>query len=865
MVAKKETPLMKQYNGIKEQYPDAILLFRVGDFYETFGEDAIVASKVLGIVLTKRSNGAASEMELAGFPHHALNNYLPKLVKAGYRVAICDQLEDPKLTKKIVKRGVSEVITPGVTFNDEILDYKQNNFLAAIHFDKKAIGLAFVDVSTGEFMIAEGTEEYILKLLHSFKPKELLHLKRKRKDCAHMTGGIFYMYGLEDWVFKHEYAFDELCKHFKVKSLKGFGIQNKHKGIIAAGAILSYLGNTQHHQLEHISSIQPMSSEDYVWIDQFTINNLELIYPSQGGGHSLLSVLDKTQTPMGGRLLKRWILLPLKDKTTIEERLNIVENLIKDPDLGDHIEAALDEISDLERLVSKLSLRKISPRAFRQLLYAHEAIEKIKQTLSRENSTAFKNIEQALKPLSELQSKIHNTLVDEPPISLDKGLVIRTGVSKSLDELRDIQNSGKQYLENMRNREVESTGIPNLKIAFNNVFGYYIEVRNTHKDKVPEHWIRKQTLVNAERYITEELKQYEEKILNAEGEIRRLESALYIELIDFAYPFIVDIQKNANQIASLDCLNCFAKNAIKNSYRKPVITESKSIDIKDGRHPVIEQQLDTDNPYIANDIYLDDKKQQIMMITGPNMAGKSALLRQVALITIMAQMGSFVPASKAEIGLVDRVFTRVGASDNISSGESTFMVEMNETASIINNLSERSLVLLDEIGRGTSTFDGVSLAWSITEYLHHHPCRPKTLFATHYHELNELANTHERIENYNVSVKEVGQKIIFLRKLAKGGSEHSFGIHVAEIAGMPKAIINRANEVLQKLEESRSGNDNKEALQALPSNLQMNLFQWEDPKVSEVIKHLESVDINNLTPMDAMLKFSEIQKKLKED
>jgi DNA mismatch repair protein MutS len=673
------------------------------------------------------------------------------------------------------------------------------------------------------------------------------------------------MYGLEDWVFKFDHSFDALTRHFKVSSLKGFGISNEHAGIIAAGAILSYLSNTQHHQLEHITNIQKIASEAYVWIDQFTINNLELIYPSHQGGHSLLSVLDKTITPMGGRCIKRWLLLPLKNIDKINQRLDIVENLIKNPELSNHLEQQLEQIADLERLISKVSLRKISPREFTQLLKAHQAIDNIKAALKKENIEVLSQYETKLDSLSSLQDTISKTMVDEPPVSLDKGHVIRAGVSSDLDELRAIQTSGKEYLHQMKEREVQSTGIPSLKIAFNNVFGYYIEVRNAHKDKVPENWIRKQTLVNAERYITEELKTYEEKILGAEDKIRRLESELYDKLITAAFKNIVIVQKNAELIASLDCLYCFSVNALRHKYRKPNINQSNVLDIKDSRHPVIEQQLDPDNPYVANDVYLDDKKQQIMMITGPNMAGKSALLRQVALITIMAQMGSFVPASAAEIGIVDKVFTRVGASDNISSGESTFMVEMNETASIINNLSEKSLILLDEIGRGTSTFDGVSLAWSITEYLHHHPTRPKTLFATHYHELNELATSFERIENFNVSVKEIDNKILFLRKLTKGGSEHSFGINVAEIAGMPQAIINRANEVLKKLEESRGSDDTKEALKALPSEVQMNLFQWEDPKVSEVIKHLEETDINNLTPMDAMIKISEIQKKLKED
>ena len=861
----KETPLMGQYNAIKGKYPDAILLFRVGDFYETFGADAITAANVLGITLTKRGAGSASETELAGFPHHSLDTYMPKLVRAGYRVAICDQLEDPKMTKSIVKRGVTEIVTPGVTHSDKILDHNSNNFLAAVHFDKKEMGVSFVDISTGEFYIAQGSVDYVDKLIQTFKPSEILYLKRKKKEVQTIFGESFYFYPLEDWIFGTDYANETLTNHFGTNSLKGFGVDDLQSGIIAAGVALHYLSDTHHKDLKHITAIKRIEANNYVWLDRFTVRNLELLQPSSYGGRALIDVLDETKSPMGARLMKRWMILPLKEKEKIEERISVVENFIKTPQAKEHLQSEIKSIGDLERLISKVSLGKINPKEVAHLKHCLHAIEQVKITLNTIDNAACQTIADQLNPCVDIRTRIENELQDEPPVAVEKGNVIREGVSSELDELRNIQFSGKDALEGIKQREIERTGIQSLKISFNNVFGYYLEVRNSNKDKVPEEWIRKQTLVNAERYITQELKEYEEKILGAEGKIRVLEQQLYTAIIQGIMAYIETVQLNANLLAQTDCLLSFAHTATKNNYRIPTITDGYELDIKDGRHPVIEQQLENLEDYIPNDLYLSNEDQQIMIITGPNMGGKSSILRQTALITLMAQMGSFVPASAATIGIVDKIFTRVGASDNISSGESTFMVEMNETASIINNLSSRSLILLDEIGRGTSTYDGVSLAWSIVEHLHDTELRPKTLFATHYHELNELENTNDRIHNFNVSVKEVGNKIIFLRKLVQGGSAHSFGIHVAKLAGMPNSIILRSSEILKTLEAQRSnGEDNAEALKDLPdSNFQLNLFQLDDPRISKMVDEIESVDLNTLTPIDALIKISELQKELR--
>ena len=857
-----ETPLMKQYNQIKSKYPDALLLFRVGDFYETFGQDAIRASNILNIILTKRGKDSPSEIELAGFPHHSLDTYLPKLVRAGLRVAICDQLEDPKMTKTIVKRGVTELVTPGVSYNDKVLNGTENNFLAAIHFDGANAGVAFIDVSTGEFLVAEGGFDYIDKLIQSFSPKEILFQKGKQKIYFEHFSDNFYTFKLEDWVFTKEYGRESLEKQFEVKSLKGFGVENLELAIIAAGAVLYYLSQTQHDRVGHITTISRLEEDKYVWLDRFTIRNLELIYSHNEGAVTLIQILDQTLTPPGGRLMKRWMVLPLKDLGPIRERHQIVTYLIAQPHFKEIIEVQLKEIGDLERIISKVATTRINPKEIVQLKRALQAIEPIKEACATADEKSLNLLSAHLNTCQALRERIQNELEEEPAIAIGKGQVIAGGVNPELDELRLILNSGRTYLDQMREREVERTGITSIKIDFNNVFGYFIEVRNSHKEKVPDNWVRKQTLVNAERYITEELKEYEAKILGAEEKIYKLESSLLTDLIYAMADFINPIQHNAAQLAKLDCLHAFAKVAIANNYSCPEMNDSLTIDIKDGRHPVIENQLPIDVPFIANDVYLDNETQQIIMITGPNMSGKSALLRQTAIISLMAQMGSFVPAAKAVLGIVDKIFTRVGASDNISSGESTFMVEMNETASILNNLSERSLIILDEIGRGTSTYDGISIAWSITEYLHQNKlAHPKTLFATHYHELNEMTSSFPRIKNFNVSVKEAGNKIHFMRKLVPGGSAHSFGIHVAKMAGMPKEVLSRADQILVQLEKNHSG-DLKEEMKtiATESAMQLSFFQLDDPVLMQIKEEIKNIDINTLTPVEALMKLNEIKK-----
>ncbi len=865
---------MKQYHQIKSKYPDALLLFRVGDFYETFGEDAVKASKILGIVLTKRGGGSPNAIELAGFPYHSIDTYLPKLVRAGHRVAICDQLEDPKQTKTIVKRGITELVTPGVSYNDEVLQQKSNNFLAAVHFGKPMLGVSFLDVTTGEYMVAEGDEEYIDKLLQSFQPSEVLYQKQYKKQFEEKFGTKFFTYLLEDWVFTEDYGRDVLLKHFETKSLKGFGIEEMMSGIIASGAVLHYLSDTRHHKLKHISSISRIEANNFVWLDRFTIRNLELMFSPHEGATTLLDVMDETISPMGGRMMRRWMALPLKDLNPIRERLNAVEFLLKQSDFSDTIRKLITQIGDLERLISKVSTARISPRELKHLQHALMQIEPIKDLCLKSKNDSLKRIAEQLNPCLSIRDKIGDQLSEEPPVSVLKGNVIAEGVNAELDDLRKIQKSGKELLMNMQQRETEKTGISSLKIAFNNVFGYYIEVRNTHKDKVPEEWIRKQTLVNAERYITEELKEYETKILGAEDKIQALENALYAKLVLETAEFILPIQLNAQLVARLDCLLSFATLAELRNYTKPEVTEELSIEIKAGRHPVIEQQLPLGEEYISNDIFLDNDNQQIMMITGPNMSGKSALLRQTALIVLMAQMGSFVPASHASIGIVDKVFTRVGASDNISSGESTFMVEMNETASILNNISERSLILLDEIGRGTSTYDGISIAWAIAEFLHENKvARPKTLFATHYHELNEMSKTFLRVKNFNVSIKEMGKRIIFMRKLIQGGSNHSFGIHVAKMAGMPAALIRRANQILIELEKkgasstAKGGGKSKstkkitsEGSEQSKDDFQLSFFQLDDPVLENIKEELTKIEIDTLTPVEALFKLNEIKK-----
>ena len=868
-MAKKETPLMKQYNSIKAKHPDALLLFRVGDFYETFGEDAIRSAGILNITLTARNNGGDGEkIELAGFPHHSLNTYLPKLVMAGCRVAICDQLEDPKQTKKIVKRGVTELVTPGVALNDDILKSKSNNFLAAIHFNstkknKDEIGISFLDVSTGEFLISQGNSDYIDKLIQNFKPSEILFSKQKRKLFAEIFGTHHHVFHLEDWVFQSDYAEEALNKQFNTTSLKGFGVERLSSGIIAAGAALHYLSETRHHKLQHIAKIARIAENEYVWMDRFTIGNLELYHASSQNAVTLLDVIDKTISPMGGRLLKRWVALPLKKKDKITNRHEVVSYLIKKQPVLTAIQTNIKCIGDIERLISKVATGKVSPREVVQLKNSLEAILPIKKESENAKNNAIKTIGKNLQDCKILREKITNTLNEDAPVLIQKGNAIAKGVSEELDELRSIAKGGKDYLNEMLERETERTGINSLKIASNNVFGYYIEVRNTHKDKVPGEWIRKQTLVNAERYITEELKEYEIKILSAEEKIAFLESEIFSKLIEWILQFINQVQQNARLIGELDCLCSFASLAIEANYTRPLIDDSFEIDIKEGRHPVIEKQLSADQSFIANDVYLDREMQQIIMITGPNMSGKSAILRQTALIVLLAQIGCFVPAKEARLGVVDKIFTRVGASDNISLGESTFMVEMNEAASILNNISERSLVLLDEICRGTSTYDGISIAWAISEYLHEHPSRAKTLFATHYHELNEMTETFDRVKNYNVSVKELKDTVLFLRKLVPGGSHHSFGIHVAKMAGMPQTVLDRANKILKRLEKSHSSKELTNEMKTVAKDqMQLSFFNLDDPLLEEIRDDILDIDIDILTPVEALMKLNEIKRML---
>ena len=860
---KKITPLMKQYNAIKVKYPDAMLLFRVGDFYETFGEDAKKAAGVLGIILTKRGAGSDSETALAGFPHHSLNTYLPKLVKAGMRVAICDQLENPKMTKTIVKRGVTELITPGVSLNDEVLQSKSNNFLAAVHFGKRLLGVSFLDVSTGEYLLAQGNEEYIDKLLQNFNPSEVLVQKQFKKKFKELFEDRFYTFFLDDWVFQKEYSVDSLHNHFGVNSLRGFGVQEIPEGIIAAGAVLYYLSETQHNNLKHIQNIRRIAEDEYIWMDRFTVRNLELYHASSHNAVTLLDVVDKTISPMGGRLLKRWLALPLKDVKKIQHRHELVKHFIENDSFSETIKFQLHQISDIERLVSKVATGKISPRELVLLKNSLKAILPIKKEALTSKNSSVNKLGNEILDCAEVILKIDAALFDEAPVNINKGNAIANGVSEELDELRAISTSGKEYLDNMLARESEKTAIPSLKIAFNNVFGYYIEVRNTHRDKVPEEWIRKQTLVNAERYITEELKEYETKILGAEEKIQELERQLFLRLIQEIIEFIEPIQQNAKIIAQIDCLLSFAVLAISNNYIRPIVDQSTEIEIKNGRHPVIEKQLPIGEEYIANDVVLNRSQQQIIMITGPNMSGKSAILRQTALIVLLAQMGSYVPAQNARIGVVDKIFTRVGASDNISMGESTFMVEMNETASILNNISDRSLVLLDEIGRGTSTYDGISIAWAIAEYLHEHPSKAKTLFATHYHELNEMTVTFERIKNFNVSVKELKDTIIFLRKLVSGGSNHSFGIHVAKLAGMPNQVIHRASKILKQLEKNQTSEKVKETLKEVQQDeMQLSFFQLDDPLLEDLREEILTTNLDALTPIEALMKLNEIKRML---
>lgn len=853
---------MKQYNAIKVKYPDALLLFRVGDFYETFGSDAVKASKILDIILTKRGAGSESETELAGFPHHSLNTYLPKLVKAGERVAICDQLEDPKQTKTIVKRGVTELVTPGVALNDDILHSKSNNFLCAVHFDKKYIGVSFLDISTGEFLTSQGDAEYVDKLLQNFNPSEVLISKQCRKEFAEIFGGDFHTFYLEDWVFQSDYANETLIKHFNTNTLKGFGIEDLYEGIIASGVVLHYLSETRHNKLEHITTISRIATDDYVWMDKFTIRNLELYHSTNANAVTLINVIDKTISAMGGRTLKRWLALPLKHADKIKQRHEVVQFLLDNEAVLQKIRGQIKHIGDIERLISKIATTKVSPREVIQLKNSLEAIVPIKSVAENCKNEALKVLGANLNNCDLLREKIKQTLNEDAPVNVLKGNTIADGFSSELDELRGLSKSGKDYLDNMLKRESERTGIPSLKIASNNVFGYYIEVRNTHKDKVPEEWIRKQTLVSAERYITEELKEYEAKILGAEERILASEQQLFSELVTWMHQFIVKVQQNAQLIGQLDCLSGFASLAKTNNYNYPQIDDSFDLDIRDGRHPVIEKQLPLGESYIANDVYLDRESQQIIMITGPNMSGKSAILRQTALIVLLAQIGSFVPAEEAKIGLVDKIFTRVGASDNISMGESTFMVEMNETASILNNISERSLVLLDEIGRGTSTYDGISIAWAISEYLHEHPARPKTLFATHYHELNEMSETFSRIKNFNVAVKELKDNVLFVRKLVEGGSEHSFGIHVAKMAGMPQQVIRRANKILSKLEKSHSSEELTDKVKSLKDDMQLSFFNLDDPLLEEIKDEILHTDIDTLTPVEALMKLNEIKRML---
>ncbi len=859
------TPMMKQFLDLKAKHPDAVMLFRCGDFYETYSTDAIVASEILGITLTKRANGKGKTVEMAGFPHHALDTYLPKLVRAGKRVAICDQLEDPNMTKKLVKRGITELVTPGVSINDNVLNYKENNFLAAVHFGKASCGVAFLDISTGEFLTAEGPFDYIDKLLNNFAPKEILFERGKRLMFEGNFGSKFFMFELDDWVFTETTAREKLLKHFETKNLKGFGVEHLKNGIIASGAILQYLTMTQHTQIGHITSLARIEEDKYVRLDKFTVRSLELIGNMNDGGSSLLNVIDRTISPMGARLLKRWMVFPLKDEKPINERLNVVEYFFRQPDFKELIEEQLHLIGDLERIISKVAVGRVSPREVVQLKVALQAIEPIKQACMEADNASLNRIGEQLNLCISIRDRIAKEIKNDPPLLINKGGVIQDGVNADLDELRQISYSGKDYLLKIQQRESEETGIPSLKVAYNNVFGYYIEVRNVHKDKVPKEWIRKQTLVNAERYITQELKEYEEKILGAEDKILILETQLYTDLVQALMEFIPQIQINANQIARLDCLLSFANVARENRYIRPIIEDNDVLDIRQGRHPVIEKQLPIGEKYIANDVMLDSDTQQIIIITGPNMAGKSALLRQTALITLLAQIGSFVPAESAHIGLVDKIFTRVGASDNISVGESTFMVEMNEAADILNNVSSRSLVLFDELGRGTSTYDGISIAWAIVEYIHEHPkAKARTLFATHYHELNEMEKSFKRIKNYNVSVKEVDNKVIFLRKLERGGSEHSFGIHVAKMAGMPKSIVKRANEILKQLEsDNRQQGIAGKPLAEVSENrggMQLSFFQLDDPILCQIRDEILNLDVNNLTPIEALNKLNDIKK-----
>jgi len=862
------TPMMKQFLDLKAKHPDAVMLFRCGDFYETYSTDAVVAAEILGITLTKRANGKGKTVEMAGFPHHALDTYLPKLVRAGKRVAICDQLEDPKMTKKLVKRGITELVTPGVSINDNILNYRENNFLAAVHFGKGTCGVAFLDISTGEFLTAEGPFDYVDKLLNNFAPKEVLFERGKRGMFEGNFGSKFFTFELDDWVFTETTAREKLLKHFETKNLKGFGVEHLKNGIIASGAILQYLIMTQHTQIGHITSLARIEEDKYVRLDKFTVRSLELIGSMNDGGSSLLNVIDKTISPMGARLLKRWLVFPLKDVLPINERLNVVEYFFRQPDFKELIEEQLHLIGDLERIISKVAVGRVSPREVVALKVALQAIEPIKEACMEADNASLNRIGEQLNICKSIRDRIEKEINNDPPLLINKGDVMKSGVNAELDELRQIAYSGKDYLLQIQQRESELTEIPSLKIGYNNVFGYYIEVRNTHKDKVPQEWIRKQTLANAERYITQELKEYEEKILGAEDKILILETQLYMELVQALSEFIPAIQVNANQIARLDCLLSFANVARENNYIRPVIEDNDVLDIRQGRHPVIEKQLPIGEKYIANDVVLDSSSQQIIIITGPNMAGKSALLRQTALITLLAQIGSFVPAESAHIGLVDKIFTRVGASDNISVGESTFMVEMNEAADILNNLSSRSLVLFDELGRGTSTYDGISIAWAIVEHIHEHPkAKARTLFATHYHELNEMEKSFKRIKNYNVSVKEVDNKVIFLRKLERGGSEHSFGIHVAKMAGMPKSIVKRANDILKQLE----ADNRQQGIASKPmaevgetrGGMQLSFFQLEDPVLCQIRDEILNLDVNNLTPLEALNKLNDIKRIVK--
>ena len=859
--SKKVTPLMQQYNSIKTKHPDALLLFRVGDFYETFGEDAIKAAQILDIVLTQRNNGG-DQTPLAGFPHHSLNTYLPKLVKAGQRVAICDQLEDPKQTKTIVKRGVTELVTPGVALNDDILSAKRNNFLCALHFGRNKVGVSFLDISTGEFLTSEGTVEEVDKLLQNFGPNEVLVSKNHRKDFAELFGSHFHCFYLEDWIFQEDYALESLTSHFKTSTLKGFGVEHLTHGIIASGAVMHYLSETQHSRLQHINTIQRIAEEEHVWMDRFTIRNLELYHSPHQNAVTLLDIIDKTRSPMGGRLLKRWLALPLKNIEKIKQRHQIVSHYKSETSAREKTQQWIGKMGDLERLISKLATGRINPKEVIVLKNSLEALVPIKQLAMESSNASLQHIGQQLDGCELLRNKIKQVLQEDAPIQIAKGNVIAEGHSGELDELRQLAYSSKDYLNQMLERETERTGITSLKIASNNVFGYYIEVRNTHKDKVPEDWIRKQTLVNAERYITEELKEYEGKILGAEERIHTLEQQLFDQLLVWMQEYIRPIQQNAHLIAQLDCLCGFAQLALEYNYVEPVIDDSTQLSIKEGRHPVIERQLPPGESYVTNDVVLNRDEQQIIMITGPNMSGKSALLRQTALIVLLAQMGSFVPAQSATLGVVDKIFTRVGASDNISMGESTFMVEMNETASILNNLSERSLVLLDEIGRGTSTYDGISIAWAISEYLHEHPARAKTLFATHYHELNEMSATFSRIKNYNVSVKELKDNVLFLRKLVPGGSEHSFGIHVAKMAGMPQQVVQKANKILKKLEKSHSSEEISDKLQQTQNEMQLSFFNLDDPLLEEIKDEILHLDIDTLTPVEALMKLNEIKRLL---